>query len=250
LKNAKTDAERKKIIKKNERLWKDLKDFLLKLFHNKCWYSEAREIISRYDVDHFRPKNIARQLDGTERPGYWWLAFDWKNYRLAGNIANQKSTGKRGKGDYFPLLEGTKAASGPDSDLSDETIYLLDPVNPLDWTFLTFDQYGKPIPNANIGTFDYHRAEVTIKLLHLDYQLLKDERVRIWQLCTRIMNHIDYLVKKYEKNSTGEIKTQIDNLVDILKEYIIEDAELSSTARTCLKSRNQDFFNRILEAYK
>lgn len=78
-----TPEERKKLIEKNN-IWGELKEWLLQLSHGKCWYSEAKEIYSFYDVDHFRPKNRAKQLDGTERDGYWWLAFDWRNYRISG----------------------------------------------------------------------------------------------------------------------------------------------------------------------
>jgi hypothetical protein len=130
-----TPVERKKFINQH-RIWSELQDWLRKLSHGKCWYSEAREIYSFYDVDHFRPKNRVKQLDGTEREPYWWLAFEWRNYRLSGGIGNRlnrdENNETRGKGDFFPLREGSPAATGPKSDLRDELIYLLDPTDPDD----------------------------------------------------------------------------------------------------------------------
>jgi len=77
--------------------------------------------------------NRAKQLDGTERDGYWWLAFDWRNYRISGAIGNRPNRGEddeiRGKADYFPLREGSPVATGPECNLRDELIYFLDPTD-------------------------------------------------------------------------------------------------------------------------
>ena len=88
-------AKRAKFIDRHSDLWSELKPWLSELSHGKCWYSEAKEIYSFYDVDHFRPKNRAKQLDDTEREGYWWLAFDWHNYRLCGGIGNRPNRDPR-----------------------------------------------------------------------------------------------------------------------------------------------------------
>jgi hypothetical protein len=57
LRSAATTAERKAIIEANQKLWRDerVRDWLLKLFHNKCWYTEASESVSAMHVDHYRP---------------------------------------------------------------------------------------------------------------------------------------------------------------------------------------------------
>ena len=60
---AATDIEKREIINNNN-LWTDLKDWLQDLSHQKCWYSEAIESFSDYEVDHFRPKNRSKHLDG------------------------------------------------------------------------------------------------------------------------------------------------------------------------------------------
>jgi hypothetical protein len=82
--------ERNKFIDANSDHWRKLKPWLKALSHGKCWYTEGREICSHFDVEHFRPKKEAGNGNGTYRDAYWWLAFDYSNYRLSGNVPNRK----------------------------------------------------------------------------------------------------------------------------------------------------------------
>lgn len=82
--------ERNVLIDKNKPHWDALKPWLLALSGGKCWFSEVRELYSHYDVEHFRPKKAAKALNGVNRDGYWWLAFDYMNLRLCGNVGNRK----------------------------------------------------------------------------------------------------------------------------------------------------------------
>jgi hypothetical protein len=77
--------ERKESIEAHAQIWRDLAEWLKGQSYGKCWYSEARETFSYWHVDHFRPKKKVKDLNGNEAQGYWWLAFDWHNYRLAGS---------------------------------------------------------------------------------------------------------------------------------------------------------------------
>jgi len=85
--------ERNNLIDSKSAHWGKLKLWLKVLSHGKCWFSEVRELYSHYDVEHFRPKKEAKAMDGTVRDGYWWLAFDYTNYRLCGNVGNRKKGG-------------------------------------------------------------------------------------------------------------------------------------------------------------
>lgn len=89
--------ERNTFIDRHRAHWDELKSRLSALSAGKCWFTEARDTASHFDLEHFRPKKVARNFDGTERDGDWWLAFDYTNYRLAGNVPNRK------KGGWFPL---------------------------------------------------------------------------------------------------------------------------------------------------
>jgi hypothetical protein len=251
-----TDLDERKKIIDHHNLWNDpeIKKWLLSLSHNKCWYSEAREICSFYDVDHFRPKKHAKNLDNSGREGYWWLAYDWKNYRISGNIVNRPNkdqTGRtRGKRDYFPLRMGSPVATTPFSDINDEIIYILDPTDPCDPLYLTFDRDGKVYPSAlDKNSWAYERAKVTIELLHLDYFLLKEERMKVWQKCERLVNEIDNLIKNQDDRPSVTDKANLKAKMKELREMISEKAELSSTARACLLNSDSGTAKIIVSRY-
>jgi hypothetical protein len=55
-----------------------VKAILIKAQHQKCCFCE-RLIGNDGDVEHFRPKSAYSQNRKLERPGYYWLAYDWDN---------------------------------------------------------------------------------------------------------------------------------------------------------------------------
>ncbi len=57
-------AERDKIIRQNSAVWGELKPWLLEHSKGKCWFSEARDYFSHWDVEHYRPKSAAKDADG------------------------------------------------------------------------------------------------------------------------------------------------------------------------------------------
>ena len=70
LKAAHDAAARDKIIDDNSAVWGELKQWLLHLSHQKCWFSEAQDGFSHWDVEHYRPKKSAKDADGTSYEGY------------------------------------------------------------------------------------------------------------------------------------------------------------------------------------
>lgn len=133
--NATTPELRKRVLKRYEGLWSDVKDDLAELSNGKCWYCEVRQVRSYMTVDHFRPKGRVRGVTPVH-DGYWWLAFVVENYRFACTFCNSPSRdefGKvRGKRDYFPIAdEGTRVRSESLST-DGEVVMLLDPTKYLD----------------------------------------------------------------------------------------------------------------------
>src|SRR5215213_1418661 len=95
------DKARKKAIKDydegkrpvpfNGDIWSKLKGFLLqKVFKGKCAYCDSQITVTSFgDAEHFRPKGRVTikkngkeeivMVNGEPHPGYYWLAYDWRN---------------------------------------------------------------------------------------------------------------------------------------------------------------------------
>jgi hypothetical protein len=245
--DAADDAARSKILKDNQ-IWRELFVPLNNLSKGKCWYSEAKDIMSDKDVDHFRPKNEARNLDGAVRDGYWWLAYDSENYRFSSIYSNRRRHDKfddtkdaGGKWSYFPLFTGSYVATTK-ARLADEDIMLLDPTNEDDPCLLTFDDSGDAIPNTVI-TRDIERVKASINLYHLDHTPLKEERQKIWDKCQRFITEIQDI------NSLPDIsisdKARITFLKQEIKKMIAFEEELSAVAIACVEHNK---LSRMLRA--
>lgn len=87
-------------------MWREdaMRDRLIALIGEKCWYCETRFVRSPYHVDHCRPKSVV--VGEAERRGYWWLAYDPANYRLSCHHCNS-GLGKRGPARATLLADGS-----------------------------------------------------------------------------------------------------------------------------------------------
>ena len=163
-----------------ENLWRALKSALAALTDGKCWYSESRDVTADKEIDHFRPKSSVREDASHE--GYWWLAFQWRNYRYASQWANQRRVDQEsqtagGKWDHFPVCEGSFRARLETDDYEAEQPELLDPIDPDDWRLLTFRQDGHPTAVREAGSLEHQRAHTSIELYHLEcYELVRARR--------------------------------------------------------------------------
>jgi uncharacterized protein (TIGR02646 family) len=228
------DAEaRKGIIDANKTVWGELKGWLLSLSHGKCWFSEAKDCFSHWDVEHFRPKKSAKDLDGTEHEGYWWLAFEWQNFRICGNAGNRK------KGTFFPLREGCVRASCPDFDLRLEDPQLLDPIDGDDPNLLSFNFEGRATPAPGLeDEWDKKRVEYSVERFNLDFPPLMDKRKTVWNECwRRIQMYREELGKLKLSNGQNPIaRNQVKACAKHIREMMREDKELSAVARACVLS--------------
>lgn len=239
--SAVNDDERYEIIKNNHRIWKLLKETLKTISYGKCWYSEARDLYSHYHVDHFRPKKRALDINNIDQGGYWWLAFNWENFRLMGSVGNSK------KGDYFPVKKH-KAVSYNDP-INDEIYYLLDPSKKDDVKLLNFEETGKAIPTANekVAAWSYMRAKETIEWYDLNYEDLKEERKRIWRSTVDEILETQFLLDEFETSQSVSTEKDILSKFEKFRKLISPCTELSSTYRSCLRSSGFEWAQRLIE---
>lgn len=238
---ATTYAERKDIIDKNHRIWKLLKETFKQVSYGKCWYSEAREIYSHYHVDHFRPKNKAIDINNSDKGGYWWLAFNWENYRLMGSVGNTK------KGDHFPVKN--HKANSPTDPIEDEIYYFLDPVNKEDVKLLNFNEEGKAIPAADKtkAAWSFERADETITWYDLNYDELKEERRRVWKEIALEISQTQELLDNFEKAPSAGLREKISSKFEFFRKKIAPCTELSATIRCCLRSSGIEWAVKLIE---
>ncbi|PSD50783.1 hypothetical protein C7E25_02345 [Stenotrophomonas maltophilia] len=233
--------ERNALIDRNKPHWDVLKPWLLALSGGKCWFSEVRELYSHYDVEHFRPKKVAKALDGVERDGYWWLAFDYMNFRLCGNVGNRK------KGGWFPLKPGSLCSTYGEPCEESETRYLLDPVDDDDVSLIAFDEEGKVIPVPGASDWEKERVNVTVQRLKLNEHVpLAEERRKVWQKVDALID--DFFAAK-AKCSTGNNPAAKAKLLEVrsrVREMTQRSAELSAVARWCIQVRNEPQLSRLV----
>jgi uncharacterized protein (TIGR02646 family) len=226
-------AARDKIIDENDDVWKRLRDWLLTLSHDKCWYSEARDLFSYLEVDHYRPKKrLKRAPKEPEKDGYWWLAFDWQNFRMCGKVGNAK------KQDFFPLAPGSPEATHNGISIKNEIPVLLDPARPGDPELLTFNEDGAAVPHSDSNAFDKLRVEVTVSRLNLDHGRLKKARQRVWNRCRQLIEDCRDLALQMDKAPGPGDNEAITQKKAQLERMVRPEAEFSTVAKACLLKSN------------
>lgn len=243
LHKAKSEDERNTIINKNE-IWKELFVPLANLSNGKCWYSEALDVMSDRDVDHFRPKAKAKNINDIPRvdeEGYWWLCYDFENYRFSSQYSNQLRTDKfnndkikaSGKWHYFPLFENSIVAKNK-RRCNDEEIMLLDPCDKDDPYLLTFDSTGKAIPNSNalLNENDRRRVLTSIDLYHLDHKPLEEARGRTWNFCQRMIDEMREISTNPDGQSLAD-KNRVKFLKEEIRRIMDKSEALSATVIAC-----------------
>lgn len=233
--------ERNALIDASSAHWGALKDWLLALSGGKCWFSEVRELYSHYDVEHFRPKKEAKALDGTKRDGYWWLAFDYMNFRVCGNVGNRK------KGGWFPLQAGSLLSTYAAPCEESEARYLLDPIDDDDVSLIAFDEEGKVVPAPGTSAWEQQRVEETVKRLKLnEHAPLAEERRKVWQKVDGLIEDFHRAKTRCAAGNNPAAKVKLIEIRTRVREMTNPSAELSSVARWCLLLRNDPQLSRLV----
>lgn len=233
-------------------VWRELKDGLAGLLHDKCWYCESPIDRSDNAVDHFRPKN--RVSDAANlHPGYRWLAFDESNFRYACTYCNSRRKDVEGgtaggKADRFPLVNEAQRvyAVGP---IAQERPMLLDPCEMSDWRLLGCHQEnGQPCATSS-DPLARQRAEASIEVYHLNYEPMCKRRHAV---AVQLMADID------EGKRLFELATQDPTKEDDFKKVaarlcraIGRDAPYSGEMHFLLRGQRSDahpWIQELLEA--
>ncbi|MCK9295925.1 MAG: hypothetical protein M0P70_12675 [Desulfobulbaceae bacterium] len=212
-----------KTVSGQSKIWQALKNALAECSCDKCWYCEIKQERSDDAVDHFRPKSL-----------YPWLAFDKTNFRYACTYCNSQrknpETGEtEGKGDQFPLLDGTLRAEAAGQEAYESPV-LLDPCRAQDPGFLDFYDDGRPCPKHKDHPVRKLRAETSIKLYHLDHPDL-NERRRV--LAADLKQSIRTADGLFDRCDAGDpaIDNAFHGLIVRLSDAMADKAELSTFAR-------------------
>lgn len=232
LNEAASTEERYEIIERNRTLWGELKLWLLEQSHNKCWYTEARNDSSYFEVEHFRPKKWKTEENNPNFEGYWWLAFEWANYRVCGNAPNRK------KGSFFPLQPGSQRASSENRHLvEDELFTLLDPVEIADPQHLSFDEDGVCIPMPGCAGWEKERADVSIERYGLNnLPQLCEGRRKVWHKCRDLIDELADLHSKMQKTPTTAYRVSLKEKTKQLRAKTKSDESFSAVARECINA--------------
>jgi len=195
-----------------------VKQALIAAQHGKCCFCE-RKIGGEGDVEHFRPKANFCQRKGfpLERPGYYWLAYDWDNLLLACPICNQ-----RFKKNYFPLADPAKRARNHRGDLAEEKPLFINPAEEDPARFIAFRQ---EIAYAIHGN---RRAKETIRELGLNRENLSEERRDHLAHLRRLRQVLDL-----EAKLTGSIEGRrlLEEAKTYLQKATLDPAKFAAMAR-------------------
>jgi hypothetical protein len=143
-------------------LWQAYKDHFARAQWSKCAFCEMSIVNHDSAVDHFAPKAEVAELSELEtergqerknglpnmgdrkaaraiRPGYWWLAYEWRNYLVVCSACNEKW-----KRCYFPVA-ATPRQWPPSPEVAEASLLLNPFDDPAPWRHFRFDEFGRMV---------------------------------------------------------------------------------------------------------
>ncbi|MBP6456030.1 MAG: hypothetical protein KA275_04805 [Chitinophagaceae bacterium] len=204
----------------NSKIYGLAKPKLKELQFDKCCFCESKiSHNSHGDVEHFRPKGgWVQENENQNKPGYYWLAYNWENLLLSCQICNQSF-----KGNLFPLKDNSKRAKSHNDDISKEEPIFINPFleNPEEFIEFVYD-----IPKAKNGN---DRGIKTIEKLGLDREQLNERR-------RELLNEINLIL-----DIANKVPETNEDLVKSAKLYLLNktknNSEYSLMAKCYLKNK-------------
>ena len=204
----------------------------------KCWYCESRQVRSDNAVDHFRPKSRVQGVVPAHG-GYWWLAFDWENYRYTCTYCNslrKSATTSGGKQDFFPLEDENKRAYSGKDNHREEVAALLDPTKVSDFWLLAFSEDGSVEPAVDEATdsFNYKRAINSIKRYHLMHPAIREQRIVRLEEVARWVKEADEAQKRFDETREVSARDNAENRIRDIRRRLLPEAEHSIAVKYLL----------------
>ena len=189
---------------KDHPYWSKFKELLIDTYGELCWYSECRLSGQFGDVDHFRPKSRSTDYDGRDilSEGYWWLAYDYKNFRLSCQVCNEGG----GKGDRFPLKQGTLPAK---KDKNNDENLLIDPCVKSDTELIAYSNDGEVYPLTS-DAWNIERVKKSTIIYNLNAPAFVTDRRA---LKCRCQDDLEIFEMAYEGGSKRLMEKAIKNLL-------------------------------------
>ena len=186
--------------------------------HGKCCYCERKTRSG--DVEHFRPVQSTRQtssLRSRQKPGYYWLTYEWQNLIWACRECNQYR-----KNDRFPLSKPSRRARSPADDLTAETPLLINPATEDPEQHITFHAEEVLALDARGGA----SVEV-LGLNEADIRGLRQEKYE----------RMRFLYDLYQRlHASGDNAEEESIVAAELKRYAEDSAEYTAMARAALRA--------------
>lgn len=173
--------------------------------NKKCAYCE-RFLNGDYGaVEHFRPKagyiEINNGKEVLKKPGYYWLAYDWKNLLYSCSECNTSY-----KRNYFPLEKEEKRNIAL-RDITEETPLLINPVEDNLEDLLEFHRYMVVAKDNN------EKGNTTINLLKLNERKdLVERRRREWEKYKEFKKLRDLLESMEECDGLKTVKEVLNSI--------------------------------------
>lgn len=232
-------SERGAFIKKKSHVWRKFARYLSKMSYGKCWYSESLDPQSFFDIDHYRPKLEARREDDLVDPGYEWLAFSWENFRYSAQRSNRVSKNEEtdqseGKGNWFPLLEGSPRACWDNRCEGVEKPILLDPVNKADVQLIDVKADGRMGPSLTCVGSAVARVERSIELYSLNLPRLKAARLRVMRDVVELHSVLFKMIEAGTPAANVADRLPIQQQIDLIKAKTLPGSAYSKAARAQL----------------
>ncbi|MBP6281956.1 MAG: hypothetical protein KA384_07915 [Leptotrichiaceae bacterium] len=249
----KLDKSKRNDYWKKHNIWTKLYSSLSELSGNSCWYTEAPENSSEWEIDHYRPKSKSKNNEVTIREdGYWWLSYSWKNFRLVGSLANKlrkdrfkKNNEVYGKGIFFPLLDINNVSQPEDNYCMKEEPFLIDPIDAFDITLISFDKNGEVYPtySKEENDFYYNKAIISIQYYGLEHTPLQRGRKKIWEKCHTIVDKTQTNLKTYINDASKRNQLIRDCYNDLIA-CVKKDEPYTMVVRSYISEKIED------ESYK